>query len=153
MNKIETSNAAVASAPEQAAAQKRKMLRVLVVDDNLADQRLTIDQLGEIWPFEKEMAVATAATGEEAIETVRTTQLSLMVLDWNLPQMSGADVLRQMRQLGSRVPVLILTGQDREQLECDLEQLGAAYLNKNVLDSRTFENAIARSLMFQEHAA
>ena len=36
----------------------------------------------------------------------------LLLLDLNLPGMSGLDVLRQLRQDGNQVPVLILTARD-----------------------------------------
>ena len=128
------------------------VVRVLAVDDSPADRQLTTIRLGEIWPFEKELSVIPASSGEEAMEKIAGSRFSLVVLDWNLPQMTGAAVLKALRAVRRRVPVVVLSGQARDEIDCDLEAYGAAYVNKNDLDARTFENAIARSFVFVQNA-
>ena len=41
--------------------------------------------------------------------------IDLLLLDWNLPGVSGLDLLRELRQANSTLPVIFLTGNDREQ--------------------------------------
>lgn len=41
--------------------------------------------------------------------------IDLLLLDWNLPGVSGLDLLRELRQTNSALPVIFLTGNDREQ--------------------------------------
>ncbi len=56
--------------------------------------------------------VDIVASKREALASLETTTYDLAVLDIGLPDGTGFDVLRQMRQRGSAVPVLILTARD-----------------------------------------
>jgi DNA-binding response OmpR family regulator len=54
-------------------------------------------------------AVERAATGAEAIVRTRDPTLDLIILDLGLPDIDGSEVLQRIRQIGSNVPVIILT--------------------------------------------
>ena len=54
-------------------------------------------------------------------------------------------MLRQLRESGARVPVLVISGRDRESLTADLAELRAAYLNKEHFSPESFHEAIAQS--------
>jgi DNA-binding response OmpR family regulator len=51
-----------------------------------------------------------AITGDEGLEMARVEQPDLILLDINLPGMSGLDVCRKLRAEGSLVPIIMLTG-------------------------------------------
>ena len=57
-------------------------------------------------------AVTHAPTGEHALGFIRRGQFDLILLDLMLPTRSGLEVLREVRQSGIGVPVLILTSRD-----------------------------------------
>lgn len=50
--------------------------------------------------------------GEMALIAMMETEYDAVILDIGLPKMSGLDVLRQARDKGNKIPVLILTAQD-----------------------------------------
>ena len=56
--------------------------------------------------------VACVANGELALERLQATAFDLMVLDVGLPGIDGFEVLRRLRAIGQRIPVLILTARD-----------------------------------------
>ena len=60
------------------------------------------------------------ADGEVAVETARSHPFELMILDMALPGREGFEVLRELRGLGRRVPVLVLTGRPdlRDAVSC-----------------------------------
>lgn len=124
--------------------------RVLVLDDDKRDRQLTICQLGNTWPAERDMIVECAVDGAEALEKIRRTRYALAVLDWNIRRPDGADVLRAMRENGLRVPVVVVSRQDRKGIPIDLEEMAAAFLNKNEMDTITFRNAIVASILLQD---
>jgi len=124
--------------------------RVLVADDNEVDRLVTIWQLGKAWPIEPDLLVECAADGAEALEKIRSTHYALVVLDWNMPQCDGADVLREIRENGLRVPVVVVSGEPRETITSHLETMTAAFVNKAELDPYSFGNAIAVSMQLQE---
>jgi DNA-binding response OmpR family regulator len=50
-----------------------------------------------------------AKTGDEGLEVARTSEPDLILLDINMPGMSGLDVCRKLRAEGSLVPIIMLT--------------------------------------------
>jgi two-component system, repressor protein LuxO len=93
---------------------------ILVVDDDVPILVLMKNLLRE-FGFE----TATAASGQQAIEEARKQPPSLILLDKNMPGMSGDEVLQTLREEGSidGIPVLILSGEPVEPNE--LQRLGA----------------------------
>jgi signal transduction histidine kinase/CheY-like chemotaxis protein len=82
-------------------------LRILTVDDN-AVNLLVLDQL--LSSFQHE--VAKAAGGEEALSTLAVTPFDLVLLDIQMPGMTGVEVLQQLRAADGPnrdVPVVALT--------------------------------------------
>ncbi len=77
---------------------------ILLVDD---DTELS-DMLAEYLQPEG-MSITAAATGTQGLRHAQQEDYDLIVLDVMLPGLSGFDVLRQLRESGSRTPVLMLT--------------------------------------------
>ncbi|MBO8195048.1 response regulator [Streptomyces oryzae] len=85
------------------------MIRVLVVDDDFMVARLHSTLVSRVPGFE---VAAVAHSGAEALQLVRETSPDLVLLDLYLPDVSGLEVLRQLR--GAGVPgggpdVLVIT--------------------------------------------
>ena len=77
---------------------------ILLVDD---DTELS-DMLAEYLQPEG-MSITAVATGTQGLRHAQQEDYDLIVLDVMLPGLSGFDVLRQLRESGSRTPVLMLT--------------------------------------------
>ena len=77
---------------------------ILLVDD---DTELS-DMLAEYLQPEG-MSITAAATGTRGLRYAQQEDYDLIVLDVMLPGLSGFDVLRQLRESGSRTPILMLT--------------------------------------------
>jgi two-component system response regulator TctD len=82
-------------------------MRILIVEDDAALARGLAGNL-RLSGF----AVDHEADGAEAAALAVSEPYSLVVLDLELPNLSGFDVLRQIRRSGSKVPVMILTARD-----------------------------------------
>ena len=84
------------------------MTRVLVVED----EESFSDALS--YMLRKEgFEVSVAATGTEAITLFERTGADIVLLDLMLPEMSGSEVCRQIRQR-SNVPIIMVTARDAE---------------------------------------
>ena len=80
---------------------------ILVVDDDIPTLVMMRTLLRE-FGFE----AATASSGEQALDEVRRQAPSLILLDKNMPGMSGPDVMHALRAEGvDSTPVLILSGE------------------------------------------
>ena len=75
--------------------------------------------------------VSLAFDGETALENITTREVHLVILDLNLPRMSGIEVLQQLRDRLISTPVLILTARDGLKDKIHTLQIGADdYLTK-----------------------
>ncbi len=96
--------------------------KILIVDDN-ADFALLISVLLK----EKGYLTVSVQSAENALEEVRLAPYDLVVLDLNLPGLSGMKTCQLIKQspATSRIPVLMLTGQDDRLSKLDALRIGA----------------------------
>ncbi|HVG31565.1 MAG TPA: response regulator [Pyrinomonadaceae bacterium] len=75
--------------------------------------------------------VRNAYTGEEGIAEFQANGADVILLDMTLPEMHGAQVLKEIRILNANVPVIIITGEASSDLQRQCELLGVQeYLSK-----------------------
>jgi DNA-binding response OmpR family regulator len=79
-------------------------MRILVVEDNES----VLESLNR-GLHESGYAVQVATTGAEALERATADEYDLLILDRMLPELSGDEVCRRLRQQESSVPILMLT--------------------------------------------
>jgi DNA-binding NarL/FixJ family response regulator len=104
------------------------MPRVLIADDNVR-VRQGLRELLETAP--ETMVVGEAETGADTLSQVRAEPWDVVVLDINLPDQSGVEVLRQLKQARPALPVLLLSLHPGTQYLKRTLSLGAAgFLNK-----------------------
>jgi len=96
-------------------------MKVLVVDEETDVARLISISFSMQQP---NWEIITAADGQEGLNAVEREQPALVLLDVGLPDMSGFEVLRQIR-LFSDVPVIMLTVHDDELSKVHGLELGA----------------------------
>jgi DNA-binding response OmpR family regulator len=82
-------------------------VRVLLAEDDLGVQRFVAKGLQE-----QAYAVDAVATGTAALEQAEINTYDLIILDVMLPELSGFEVCRRLREAGLKIPVLMLTARD-----------------------------------------
>jgi two-component system chemotaxis response regulator CheY len=105
------------------------MARTLVVDDSPTMRRMVMASLRDVC----EGGFAQAASGLEAIEQLALGPAALMVLDLNMPDMHGLEVLRFVRKhpMFRHLPVIVLTTRgDEESREATMAAGASLYLTK-----------------------
>jgi two-component system cell cycle response regulator CtrA len=80
-------------------------MRVLLIEDDSA----TAQSIELMLKFES-LNVATTDLGEEGVDLSKLYDYDIILLDLNLPDMSGFEVLRSLRLSKVKTPILILTG-------------------------------------------
>jgi two-component system chemotaxis response regulator CheY len=106
------------------------MAKALVVDDSRAVRMIlgkTLKELG----FE----VREAANGREALEVIEVekTAVTLVLADWNMPEIDGLELLKRLRQkpeLSSLVIVMVTTETELSQMTAALEAGANEYIMK-----------------------
>jgi len=84
------------------------MRRILVIDDEARIRRLLEIALSNL-----DWEVFSSATGGEGLESARGVKPDLILLDLNLPDLSGSEVLARLREWSS-IPVIIISVRDAE---------------------------------------
>ena len=105
------------------------MKNILIVDDSPTMRRMVKASLRDL----KDVICNEAASGLEAIEQLALARSDLIILDLNMPDMHGLDVLRFVRGQDTYrdVPILILTTRDDEESMDTMLAAGASlYLTK-----------------------
>lgn len=99
------------------------MKRVLVTDDSPTMRRMIISSLRDLSPLQYEQA----SSGLDAIEKLALFRFDLVILDLNMPDMHGMEVLRFIRshRIYKDIPVVILTTRSDEQTRQEALQTGA----------------------------
>jgi DNA-binding response OmpR family regulator len=112
-------------------------MKLLIVEDNVRlAERLA-------YKLEKEFTLDVVHSGEDALEHLRTTEYSVILLDIGLPKMTGLDVCKTLRSQNNTTPILILSGLNAVHTRVELLSAGADdYVTKpfdlNELRARIF---------------
>jgi DNA-binding response OmpR family regulator len=102
------------------------MKRVLVVDDT-KNIRTLLTMCLELEGYQ----VMTACDGKEGLTLLQNEQLDLAFLDIKLPEITGTEVLRKVRELGMNTPIIIMTAFATVKNAVECTKLGAVlYLQK-----------------------
>jgi two-component system, chemotaxis family, chemotaxis protein CheY len=106
------------------------MAKALVVDDSRAVRMILANTLRELG-FE----VREAANGREALEVLAAekTAVSLVLVDWNMPEVNGLELLKRLRQkpeFSSLVVVMVTTETELDQMAEALEAGANEYVMK-----------------------
>jgi DNA-binding NarL/FixJ family response regulator len=104
------------------------MIKILIADDHAVVRK----GLKQILSQTQDMVVvAEASNGQEALDKLASDNIDLVVLDISMPGKSGLDVLREIRNKKTELPVLILSMYSAEQYAVLVLKAGASgYLTK-----------------------
>jgi putative nucleotidyltransferase with HDIG domain len=94
--------------------------RILVVDDD-KDLRMIVEESFKRHGY----FVRTAPDGQEALGILATTKIDAVVLDLQMPNKTGLEVLSEIHQKFSELPVIIMTGYSTRQETDEVLRLGA----------------------------
>ena len=105
------------------------MKQILVVDDSATMRRMVITALRSL----KDVTFQEASNGLEAIEYLVIAPVDLMILDLNMPEMHGLEVLQFVRAHPNyqSIPIVVLTTRgDEESRSAALAAGASRYLTK-----------------------
>lgn len=106
-----------------------KPIRLVVVDDHVLFRRGLIGLLADMNDFK---VVGEAGSGEDALRVIPKTSPDIVLLDVNMPGLSGVETLRAMREAGHKMSALMLTvSQDENDLIGAIMAGASGYLLKN----------------------
>ena len=96
------------------------MDKLLLVDDE-ADVQYSFRRILEA----SEIELTTASSGEEALTLIPKLKPDLVIMDVRMGGMTGLETLRKLRQIDSKVPVIMMTAYGTTQTAIEAMKLGA----------------------------
>jgi CheY-like chemotaxis protein len=119
--------------------QGEKSVHILVVEDDPDVRRVIVECLGLIG-----YTVSEAANGAEGIEAIRRGKPDLLVVDYAMPDMTGAEVISRAREIVGELPVILATGYaDMAMVE---RLVGRPLVLRKPFDINTLGTAVAAAL-------
>jgi DNA-binding NarL/FixJ family response regulator len=105
------------------------MIRLLIADDHA----LVRGGLKQIFALVKDFeVVGEAASGDEVLERLRQFPCELLLMDLNMPGISGADLIAQVKAHQGDLPVLVLSMHNEPQVAARMLKAGAGgYITKD----------------------
>ena len=102
------------------------MRRMLIVEDEV-----DINDCLQHFFSTKGFSVATAFSGEEAVEKLHDEQPEIVLLDVMLPGLSGIEVLKKIREVYPQAKVIMVTALNHDEIREQASRFGAsAYVTK-----------------------
>ncbi len=126
---------------------QKENIHILIVDDNPVDLEIIRAVLNGNYAIH--YTIDAASTGMEALEKASTGEFHLALLDYNLHDMNGIEILEEIKTRSIDLPVIMVTGEGDEKIAKETIKKGAYdYLIKdeinNILLTRTIRSVLER---------
>lgn len=115
-------------------------MKILIVDDSKAMRmivRRTLRQAGL-----EDATVEEAGDGKEGLSMVAAAAPDLVLSDWNMPNMNGIDMLKELRKAGKKVPLGFVTTECTEEMRKLASDAGASFMITKPFTADDFKVAI-----------
>jgi two-component system, chemotaxis family, chemotaxis protein CheY len=115
-------------------------MRILVVDDSKA-MRMIIERTLRLAGYE-DHEIVQAGNGCQAIEAIGIAPPDLVLCDWNMPEMSGLELLTSLRGAGWSIPFGFVTSEASPHMRAAAMEAGALFLIAKPFTAQDFQDAL-----------
>lgn len=114
--------------------------KILIIEDSYFNQVL-VESLVSSWGYDTQ----TCSRADKGLEVLATdSTIKLVILDLMLPGMDGFEFLAKKRELGSDVPVIVVSAKTDEESIRKAQALGAVDFQKKPINSHILQSTIGR---------
>lgn len=103
--------------------------RVLIVDDSKLARMAIAKVLRTLYP---DWTQVEAANAEDALATVKASQIDITVVDFNMPGRDGLELAAEFREREPMMPVAVVSANHQREIVTRSRLTGAAFLSKPV---------------------
>jgi signal transduction histidine kinase len=119
-------------------------LKILVIDDDEVDRMAVRRGLAKTGIKGEISEASDSATG---IAILKQVKFDCIFLDYRLPDCDGVDVVKNIRDIGIKTPILVLTGKGDEQIAVEIMKAGASdYISKSRVSPETLERSLRSAI-------
>lgn len=124
--------------------------RILLVDDNEVDfvfTRRMLARLASADPVSSNYEIEWASSVDEALEALQGGRYDVCLVDYQLGDRNGLELLQESSRRGLGIPMIVLTGRGDPDIDAKAMALGASgYLDKETIDPRQLDRALRYAL-------
>ncbi len=97
-------------------------MRVLIVDDSQIMRKIITGALKKL----RIKDIVEASNGQEAVDMVSIdSEISLVLMDWNMPTMTGIEAVSKIRAAGKKTPIVMVTTESEKDKVIEAIKTGA----------------------------
>lgn len=128
---------------ERLAKERGEPFKVLIVDD----EKWVRETFKDFCEITDALQVETAFSATEAIEKIRNCKLDIATIDIIMPDISGLELLSEIKKIWPSMPVMIVTGNATDKLVHEAGLMGACRVLYKPVELKTFVSEIATTLV------
>lgn len=124
-----TAEPALASPPMPSSIETAECATILVVDDDALIRMSTVDMLQDLGHH-----VIEANSGDEALEILKNSQVDILITDFAMPKMNGAQLAVAAREINPGMPILLASGYAElpSNINMDLPRIAKPYQQRQL---------------------
>jgi two-component system chemotaxis response regulator CheY len=111
-------------------------MKILIADDSRVMRQIVTRTLRQAGFGDHELI--EAADGRESYDKVAAEQPDLVISDWNMPEMTGIEVLHALRRTGNTVPYGFVTSECTDEMQRAADDAGALFFIKKPFTADSF---------------
>jgi two-component system, chemotaxis family, chemotaxis protein CheY len=116
-------------------------VKILVVDDSKVMRKLVVRAIRQAGFGEAE--ILEAEDGAEAVEVAENTPgLDVILADWNMPNLTGIEMLKKLREGGNGVRVGFVTSESTGEIRAVAFEAGASFFLSKPVDGDQVADAL-----------
>jgi two-component system chemotaxis response regulator CheY len=116
-------------------------MKILIADDSKVMRQIVTRTLRQAGFSGHDIVEAT--DGAEAFDVVQSDAPDLVLSDWNMPNMSGIELLQKLRGSGSAVPFGFVTSEGSPEMRERAEKAGALFLIAKPFTAEAFSEVLS----------
>ncbi|MBS7614221.1 response regulator [Candidatus Bathyarchaeota archaeon] len=121
-------------------------LNILYVEDNPDDHFILEHSLKKHLAVDFKLTVSK--TGKEGIENIKKENFDIIILDYKLPDMTGLEILRELRRQRYQKPIIFVTSKGNEEIAVEAMKLGVKdYIVKDNIPTKRLSESINEILL------
>ncbi|WP_456406105.1 response regulator [Thiolapillus sp.] len=115
-------------------------MNIMVVDDSLAMRLIVMKTLREAGYAGHD--ITQAADGAKALEAIKEEEPDLVLCDWNMPNMTGPELLEALKDEGINLKFGFVTTEASEEMRNKATELGARFLIAKPFTPESFKEKL-----------
>ena len=115
-------------------------MRIMVVDDSRAMRMIVLRTLKQAGFRDHEFV--EAGDGAEALDAIKADPPDLVLSDWNMPKMTGIDLLRNLKLAGCETKFGFVTSEFTPEMRAMSTEAGALFMIAKPFDEDTFREVL-----------